>query len=82
MAKSVILIRGEKSDLENNQVESLPVISDKKLSSAAKVVGDFSLIPTSAVDHIGLIGSVGLQKIRIPSNTKPTRKGWRLAAKR
>ena len=81
MAKSVILIRGEKSDLENNQVESLPVISDKKLSSAAKVVGDFSLIPTSAVDHIGLIGSVGLQKIRIPSNTKSTRKGWRLAAK-
>ena len=81
MIQSQILIRGETSALENNQVESLPVIADKKLSSAEQVVGDFSLIPTSAIDHIGLIGSVVLRKIRIPSNTKSTRRGWRLAAK-
>ena len=81
MIQSQILIRGETSALENNQVESLPVIADKKLSSTAQVVGDFSLIPTNAIDHIGLIGSVGLQEIRIPLGTKSAKKGWRLTAK-
>ncbi len=52
MHQSTILIGGETSALENSQVESLPVIADKKLSSTAQVVGDFSLIPTSAIDHI------------------------------
>jgi len=81
MRQSTILLGGEISALENSQVESLPVIADKKLSSLAQVVGDFSLIPTNAIDRIGLIGSVGLRKIRIPSDTKSTRKGWRLTAK-
>ena len=81
MVQTQILIRGETSALEKNQVESFPVIADKKLSSVAQVVGDFSLIPTSAIDHIGLIGSVGLREIRIPSGTKSARKGLRLTAK-
>ena len=81
MVQTQILIRGETSALEKNQVESFPVIADKKLSSVAQVVGDFSLIPTSAIDHIGLIGSAGLREIRIPSGTKSTKKGWRLTAK-
>ena len=81
MVQTQILIRGETSALEKSQVESFPVIADKKLSSLAQVVGDFSLIPTSAIDHIGLIGSVGLREIRIPSGTKSVRKGLRLTAK-
>lgn len=76
-----ILLGGETSALENNPVESNPVTADQKLSSTAQVVGDFSLIPTSAIDHIGLIGSVGLREIRIPTGTKSAKKGWRLTAK-
>ena len=79
--KTQILFRGETSALENNPVESIPVIADKKLSSTVQVVGDFSLLPTSAKDHIGLIGGIGLRKIRIPTSTKSARKGWRLTAK-
>ena len=76
-----ILFGGETSALKNNPVESFPVTADKKLSSVAQIVGDFSILPTSAKDHIGLIGSVGLRKIRNPTGTKSARKGWRLAAK-
>ena len=79
--KTQILFGGETSALENNLVESIPVTADKKLSSIAQVVGDFSLLPTSAKDHIGLIGSVGLREIRIPTGTKSAKKGWRLTAK-
>ena len=76
-----ILFRGETSTLENNPVASIPVIADKKLSSIAQVVGDFSLIPTTAIDHIGLIGGLQLKGIKIPTGTKSTKKGWRLIAK-
>ena len=81
MVQTQILIRGETSALEKNQVESFPVIADKKLSSMAQVVGDFSLIPTNAIDHIGLIGSVKLREIRIPTATKSAKKGLRVIAK-
>ncbi len=79
--KTQILFGGETSALENNPVESIPVTADKKFSSMAQVVGDFSLIPATAIDHIGLIGSVGLREIRIPTGTKSAKKGWRLTAK-
>ena len=81
MNQTQILLGGKTSALENSPVESIPVIADKKLSSTAQVVRDFSLLLTSAIDHIGLIGSIGLQKIRIPTSTKSARKGWRLTAK-
>ena len=76
--KCLILEKGEKSALKNSQV-SFPVAVDKKL--IAQVVGDFSLIPTNAIDHIGLIGSVKFRGIRIPTGTKSAKKGWRLTAK-
>ena len=76
-----ILFRGETSALENNLVASIPVIADKKLSSIAQVVGDFSLIPKSAIDLLGLIGSLQLKGIKVPTSTKSAKKGWRLIAK-
>jgi hypothetical protein len=82
MTKTQILFRGhEESALKKTQVESFPVKADKKLSSIAQVVGDFSLIPTTAVDLIGLIGNHQLEGISIPTSTKSARKGWRLTAK-
>jgi len=75
-----ILEISEQSALKKSPVESFPVIADKKLS-IAQVVGDFSLIPATAIDHIGLIGSVKLRGIRVPSGTKSAKKGWRLTAK-
>lgn len=77
--RSIILVRGEQSTLKKSQV-SFPVQVDKKLS-IAQVVGDFSLIPTNAIDHIGLIGSVKLRGIRIPTATKSAKKGLRVIAK-
>jgi len=73
------LFRGEESALKNSQV-SFPVAADKKLSMA-QVVGDFSLIPTSAIDLLGLVGNLQLEGTRIPTGTKSTKKGWRLTAK-
>ena len=77
--RSIILVRGEQSTLKKSQV-SFPVQVDKKLS-IAQVVGDFSLIPTNAIDHIGLIGSVKFRRIRIPTATKSAKKGLRVIAK-
>ena len=81
MTKTQILFRGEESALKKSQVESFPVIADKKLSSVAQVVGDFSLIPTTAMDLLGIVGSLQLKGIRIPTATKSAKKGWRLIAK-
>jgi len=81
MTKTQILFRGEESALKKSQVESFPVIADKKLSSIAQVVGDFSLIPTTAMDLLSMIGSLQLEGIKIPTSTKSARKGWRLTAK-
>jgi len=78
--QSITLVRGKESVLKKIPVESFPVVTDKKLS-AKKVVGDFSLIPTTAIDQIGLIGSIKLREIRIPVTTKSAKKGWRLIAK-
>ena len=61
MQSSIILFRGENSTLTKSQV-SFPVAVDKKL--IAQIVGDFSLIPTNAIDQIGLIGSTKLKGIR------------------
>lgn len=72
-----ILFGGEKSALKNSQV-SFPVKADKKLS---KIVGDFSIIPTSATELIGIIGNQQLKGIRIPSGTKSVKKGFRVVAK-
>ena len=77
---STTFVRREESVQKNNPVESFPVETDKKLSSV-KVVGDFSLVPSTAIDHIGLIGSIQLEGMRIPSGTKSIKKGWRLTAK-
>ena len=79
MSQTLILIRGEKSTLKKSQVSN-PVIVDKKLA-AKKVVGDFSLIPTTALDLIGLIGNQQLEGISIPTGTKSAKKGWRLISK-
>ena len=81
MTKTQILFRGEESALKTSQVESFPVIADKKLSSMAQVVGDFSLIPTTAMDLLSMIGSLQLEGLKIPTSTKSARKGWRLTAK-
>ena len=81
MIQTQILFRGETSALEKNQVESFPVIADKNLSSIAQVVGDFSLIPITAMDLLGLIGTQQLEGIKIPTDTKSAKKGWRLTAK-
>lgn len=78
MNQTQILFRGEKSALKKSQV-SFPVIADKKL--VAQVVGDFSIIPTTALDLIGLIGNSQLEEIKIPSGSKSAKKGWRLTAK-
>ena len=77
--QNIIFDRSESSVLKKIPVESFPVITDKKLSSV-KVVGDFSMVPTNAVDHIGLIGRVQLG-MKIPSGTKSAKKGYRLTAK-
>jgi len=77
-----LLQGGEKSTFViESPVASIPVNVDEKLSSMEKVVGDFSLIPTNAMDLLGLIGTQQLEGIRIPSGTKSARKGWRLIAK-
>ena len=81
MTKTQILFRGEESALKTSQVESFPVIADKKLSSVAQVVGDFSLIPTTAMYLLSMVGSLQLEGIKIPTGTKSARKGWRLTAK-
>ena len=81
MTKTQILFRGEESALKKSQVESFPVIADKKLSSIAQVVGDFSLIPTTAMDLLSMVGSLQLEGLKIPTSTKSARKGWRLTAK-
>ena len=73
--KSITLVRGKDSVLQKIPVESFPVVTDKKLSSVAQLVGDFSVLPTTAIDHIGLIGSVKLREIRIPTGTKSAKKG-------
>jgi len=78
--KAQILFRGETSALKKSPVESFPVVADKKFS-IAQVVGDFSLIPTTAIDLIGLIGNHQLEGISIPTGTKSAKNGWRLIAK-
>lgn len=75
-----ILFEGEESALKKSQVESIPVAADKKLSNV-QVVGDFSLIPTNAVDQICLIGSKQLAKRQIPTETKSGKNGFRVVAK-
>jgi len=80
MICSQILEMGEQPTLKKSPVESFPVVAGKKLS-IAQVVGDFSLIPTTAIDHIGLIGSVKLRGIRIPTATKSAKKGFKVIAK-
>ena len=68
--KTQILFGGKTSALENSPVESFPVIADTKLSPMrTKVVGDFSLIPATAMDLVGLIGSLQLDGMRIPTAT-------------
>lgn len=81
MTKTQTLFRGEESALKKTQVESFPVIADKKLSSIVQVVGDFSLIPATAIDLLGLVRSLQLEGIKVPTGTKSARKGWRLTAK-
>jgi len=81
MTKVQTLFRGEESALKKSQVEKFPVEADKKFSSMVQVVGDFSLIPTTAIDLLGLLGHQQLEGIKIPSSTKSARKGWRLTAK-
>ena len=67
--------------VNESPVESIPVYADEKLSSVAELVGDFSLIPTTAIDLLGLIGTQQLQGIKIPTSTKSTKKGWRLTGR-
>ena len=77
-----LLLENEKSDFGNESpVESIPVYADEKLSSVAELVGDFSLIPITAMDLLGLIGTQQLEGIKIPTSTKSAKKGWRLTAK-
>jgi len=80
MHNCVTVIRRENPVLKNIPVESSLVKTGKKLSRA-QLVGDFSLIPTTAIDHIGLIGSVKLRGIRIPTATKSAKKGFKVIAK-
>jgi hypothetical protein len=67
--------------VNESPVESIPVYADEKLSSVAELVGDFSLIPTTAIDLLGLVGTQQLQGIKIPTSTKSAKKGWRLTGK-
>ena len=77
-----LLRENEKSAFGNESpVESIPVYADEKLSSVAELVGDFSLIPTTAIDLLGLVGTQQLQGIKIPTSTKSANKGWRLTGK-
>jgi len=77
-----LLLENEKSAFGNESpVESIPVYADKKLSSIAQVVGDFSIIPITAMDILGLMGTQQLRGIKIPTGTKSAKKGWRLTAK-
>ena len=78
--KSQIVIRRENPVLKDVPVESSPVKTGKKLS-VAQVVGDFSILPTNAIDQIGLIGSIKLRGIRTPTATKSAKKGFRMVAK-
>jgi len=77
-----LLLENEKSAFGNESpVESIPVYADEKLSSVAELVGDFSLIPITAMDLLGLIGTQQLEGIKIPTSTKSAKKGWKLTAK-
>ena len=77
-----LLRENEKSAFVNESpVESIPVYADEKLSSIAELVGDFSLIPITAMDLLGLIGTQQLRGIQIPTGTKSAKKGWRLTGK-
>ena len=77
-----LLRENEKSAFVNESpVESIPVYADEKLSTVAELVGDFSLIPITAMDLLGLIGTQQLEGIKIPTSTKSAKKGWRLTAK-
>ena len=67
--------------VNESPVESIPVYADEKLSSVAELVGDFSLIPITAMDLLGLIGTQQLEGIKIPTSTKSAKKGWRLTGK-
>jgi len=78
--ESIILGKGETTALKNSPVESFPVKAVRKLSTK-EIVGDFSLVPTTALDLMGLIGNQQLEGIEIPSSTKSAKKGWRLTAK-
>lgn len=80
MKQQTILFGGETSALQKSQVESLPVKADKKLS-IVQVVGDFSIIPATAIELLHLVGSPQLNGIKVPTCTKSARKGWRLTAK-
>lgn len=73
-----ILFRGETSALKTNPVESFPVKADKKLSI---VVGDFSMIPTSAIELLCMIGNTQMYGKSVYIGTKSAKKGWRLIAK-
>ena len=77
-----LLRENEKSAFVNESpVESIPVYADEKLSSIVELVGDFSLIPITAMDLLGLIGTQQLEGIKIPTDTKSAKKGWRLTGK-
>jgi hypothetical protein len=80
MSQSQIVIRRENPVLKNIPVVRSLVKTGKKLS-VKKVVGDFSLLPTTAMDLIGLIGHQQLEGIRIPTSTKSAKKGFRMVAK-
>ena len=77
-----LLLENEKSAFGNESpVESIPVYADEKLSTVAELVGDFSQIPITAMDLLGLIGTQQLEGIKIPTSTKSAKKGWKLTAK-
>ena len=77
-----LLLENEKFAFGNERpVESIPVYADEKLSTVAELVGDFSQIPITAMDLLGLIGTQQLEGIKIPTSTKSAKKGWRLTAK-
>ena len=77
----MIRLKRKWSGWNESPVESIPVYADEKLSSVAELVGDFSLIPITAMDLLGLIGTQQLEGIKIPTSTKSAKKGWRLTAK-
>ena len=77
-----LLLENEKSAFGNESpVSSIPVYADEKLSTVAELVGDFSQIPITAMDLLGLIGTQQLEGIKIPTGTRSAKKGWRLTAK-